>query len=249
MSTQINGHVETQRSSAEVVQPQTVTRQAKHGRRGLSTPARPGSDYYDTLLFRIVSRLETSDGAGGLLGLTSGSGAAGVSTLAANLAIRAADHGLGPVLLADCNFRNPTLHKFLNAARDPGLTDVLADQAVLDDCSQPTSISGLSFLGAGKIGHAHRLGVTSEQINALVPQLREQYALVICDLPDATRLGPSLFLACALDVTLLVVRSGKATGRATHQAVRSLLADGVRLTGAVLTDHRNVLPGWLERLL
>jgi Mrp family chromosome partitioning ATPase len=153
------------------------------------------------------------------------------------------------VLLADFNFRKPVLHKLLRTTPGPGLTEVLAHEAVLDDCFQATSVTGLSFLPAGKIGYSNRVSISSDQIKALLYPLREQYALVICDLPDASHLGPALFVACALDVALFVVRSGQANSRDTYQAVQSLSADGVRLAGAVLTDHRSVLPRWLERLL
>src|SRR3989304_4178616 len=51
--------------------------------------ARPGADRYDALLWRLCACREDADNVGFLLGLTGCSRRSGVSTLAANLAIRA----------------------------------------------------------------------------------------------------------------------------------------------------------------
>ncbi len=117
MSTQINDLPETKNSPLEADNPQLASRDRTHGGRIAGAPDRPGAEHYDTLLWRIAPRLETAGGMGLLLGLTSSDRQAGVSTVAANLAIRAADHKLGPVLLADCNFRHPTLHTLLRKER------------------------------------------------------------------------------------------------------------------------------------
>ena len=74
-------------------------------------PRRRGADAYDTLLWRLQPRLGESrvksDGAGFLVGVTACDRKAGVSTVAANLAIRAADHQMRPVLLIDSACQQP----------------------------------------------------------------------------------------------------------------------------------------------
>jgi Mrp family chromosome partitioning ATPase len=209
----------------------------------------PGAEYYDTLLWRIQSRLDSESRAGFLLGLTSCNRRAGVSTVAANLAIRAADHNLGPVLLADFNFHHPLLHSMLHSTRSMGLTDLIAGRAKLDDCIQSTSLPALSFLPLGDCEPLNRIRLTPEFVESFTAQLRLQYAIVVCDLPEAGQLGPAMFLASALDAALLVVRSQQVRRKWAQQAVRSLSADGVRLLGAVVTDRRRELPDWLECLL
>src|SRR5450755_1964631 len=70
---------------------------------------RPGAEYFDALLWRLFDRREDVDGVGYLLGVTGCARQSGVTTVTANLAIRAADHGLGPVLLVDANDHHPQL--------------------------------------------------------------------------------------------------------------------------------------------
>src|SRR5450755_2708786 len=76
---------------------------------------RPGAEYFDALLWRLFDRREDAHGLGYLMGVTGCARHSGVSTVAANLAIRAADHGLGPVLLVDANDQHPQLNRMFKA--------------------------------------------------------------------------------------------------------------------------------------
>src|ERR1700675_4707976 len=84
---------------------------------------RPGAEYFDALLWRLFDRREDADGVGYLLGITGCARQSGVTTVTANLAIRAADHGLGPVLLVDANDHHPQLHRVFGAKAGFGVAD------------------------------------------------------------------------------------------------------------------------------
>ena len=60
------------------------------------------------------------------LAITSASNNVGKSTVAINLAITIAQQGTR-VLLVDCDFRRPTVHKHFKLANAHGLTDLLKD--------------------------------------------------------------------------------------------------------------------------
>ena len=210
-------------------------------------PVRAGAECYDALLWRVWSHRPDNSDTGYLLGLTGCTPQSGVSTLASNLAIRAADHGLGPVLLVDANHYSPELHMLVRAKVDRGLASVLAGHASLDSCVWPSAVAGLSVLPFGATSATDGLRFDPDRLEALLPQLREQYALVICDLPAVGRLGSALVLAGALDATLLVVRSARVTTEVAQQATRMLATDNIRLIGAVVTEHRSQVPNWLDR--
>ena len=110
---------------------------------------RPGAEYFDGLLWRLFDRREDADGAGYLLGVTGCARQSGVSTVAANLAIRAADHGLGPVLLIDANDQHPQLQRLFGAKSGAGLADVLAGQALLATAVASDSCAGPAIAVAG----------------------------------------------------------------------------------------------------
>jgi Mrp family chromosome partitioning ATPase len=249
MSTQINSLSETQVAASSAVKPHGVRRAAQPPLTGTGIPHRLGAEYFDNLLWRIESLRLARGSAGFLLGLTGCDPRAGVSTVAANLAIRAADHGRGRVLLADVNIHRPGLHKLFRSKQAAGLADVLIGQAKFEDCIHTTSIFGLSFLPLGAAQHLTRLRAARGRMEAVAADLRDQFDLVVCDLPVAAGFGPLVSFAGMLDAALLVVRSEHARRESAKQAVRRLVDDGMPLAGAVLTDTRSNLPRWLERVL
>lgn len=245
----VNGRSDTKAATAKPQLAQRDHPASRSVRAASGIPQRPGAEHYDALLWRLNPWRETAGKAGFFVGLTGCSRQSGVSTLAANLAIRAADHHLGPVLLVDVNFQQPSLGRLLDAESGLGLADVLAGQATVDDCLQSTQAIGLDLLPMGGVDRLNRIRVAPQQVDAVVAQLREQYALVICDLPEAHVISDAALLAGALDAVLLIVRSERVRRQEAQQAVRSLAAVGVPLIGAVVTDQQRYLPPWLDRLL
>jgi Mrp family chromosome partitioning ATPase len=141
------------------------------------------------------------------------------------------------------------LHTLFRAKPSAGLVDVLAGQAALDDCLQATSVVGLQFLAVGNPQYSSRIRPASGPSEAAIAALREQFELVVIDLPAAGNLGPLVSFASAIDAVLLVVRSQHARKQSAKQVVRRLFDDGVPLAGAVLTNKRSDLPHWLEQAL
>jgi Mrp family chromosome partitioning ATPase len=249
ITTETIGLAETRVAISGPAPPRSASRAGAAGVGAAHVASRPGAAYYDGLLWRIESHRPHDDATGFLLGFTSSDRGEGVSTVAANLAIRAADHGLGPVLLADCNFSHPSLHKLFRLKRTLGVADILANQVTLDACVQPTPVAGLQLLPAGTSLRLQDLRTAPERIQELAATLRERFALVVADLSAARQLGVTMLFAAALDAALLVVRSERCRAHDAQQAVQRLTEDGVPLAGAVLTDRQRTLPVWLEQLL
>ncbi|HEY4235258.1 MAG TPA: CpsD/CapB family tyrosine-protein kinase [Lacipirellulaceae bacterium] len=206
---------------------------------------RPGAEYFDALLWRLFDRGHDAGGAGYLLGVTGCARQSGVSTVAANLAIRAADHGLGPVLLVDANDHHPQLHRLIGAKSRAGLAEVLTGQASLAAAVQPTHVPGLQLLPLGSAGLLKRIRIDSARPEQLVAELRELYSLVLVDLPGACQMSHALWLAHALDGAVLVIRSERIGRGVAHECQRRLAQDGIQILGAVLTDQHTYLPNWL----
>ncbi len=136
---------------------------------------RAGAEHFDALLWRLFDQCRGDDGVGYVLGVTGCARQTGVSTVASNLAIRAADHGLGPVLLVDANLRHPQLHRLIGAKPALGLADVLAGQTSLADAAQATLVPGLQVLLHGTEGLLGRVRVDTVRVDGLMAELRESY--------------------------------------------------------------------------
>ena len=210
---------------------------------------RPGAQYYDAILWRLLAELGEEEGAGRLFGITSCGRQSGVTTLAANLAIRAADHGVGPVLLVDANVGHPRLHQLMNADRATGLADVLTGQATLGLSVQATSVRDLEFLRLGTRDLFNHARADRHQLRALLSELRESYAAVFVDLPATGELEHVLPLARELDATLVVIRAGKTPRSRAQRSLRQLISSGVHVAGAVVTGQHQYVPNWLQHWL
>jgi Mrp family chromosome partitioning ATPase len=210
---------------------------------------RPGSQYYDAILWRCLAEQEEENGGGRLLGLTSCGRQSGVTTLATNLATRAADHDIGPVLLVDGNVGHPQLHRLMNADRATGLADVLTGEATLGLSVQATAVPDLQLLRLGTRDLLNHARVDRRQLQALVSELRESYAAVFVDLPEAGEMEHMLPFARKLDATLLVIRAGRARRHHAQHAIQQLSTSGVRVAGAVVTGQHQYVPNWLQHWL
>jgi len=215
----------------------------------LEIPQRAGSEYYDQLLWRLRQPIEDAQGVGFLLGLTSCNDRTESSTLAVNLAIRAADQHLTPALLVDANRSGTRLHKLVQKTGRDGLAEVLAGRLPLEECVQTTGAPGLELLPLGSAELWDHTPLVQQPFEGFLQELRERYCLVVVNLPTAGAMNHTLPLAAALDAALLVLRSERVDRRTAQAAMKGLTSDGVQLVGAVLTDQHSYVPRWLQRWL
>jgi Mrp family chromosome partitioning ATPase len=208
--------------------------------------ARGYTNEYDILLGRLLRQLD-DHGSASFVGLTSTRRRAGVSTIAANIAIRAADFQAGPVLLVEANTAHPRQRRRLRARKGPGLVDMLGTGISLDKTIVKTRVSGLSLLGPGRESTMAPLAVMRESIEGLVQELRERFALVVFDLPASQSLSNWTPLVQALDEVLLVVASEVTTRGEIHQLQNQCEVDNITITGSILNRHRTYTPRLLRR--
>src|SRR6266567_3282424 len=74
----------------------------------------------------------------------------GKTTLSANLAIIQAQTGARVILLG-CDLRRPSLHNLFKTEPSPGLSELLAGDAQLDDVIRQASGPGIDFINAGTL--------------------------------------------------------------------------------------------------
>ncbi len=216
-------------------------------------PRRRGADAYDTLLWRLHPRLEevaTREGGGGfLVGVTSCDRKAGTSTVAANLAIRAADHQMRPVLLIDGSSSQPSVARQFRLRDAMGFADALAGNCTLQEAVHETPVDGLEVMPVGTAGLMDRVGLDHQQVDAMLSGLRESHEMIVFDLPQAGELRHMLLVARRLDAAVLALRS-EATQKATvERTAEQLRADGVNLVGTVVSRKRQYVPNWIRRRL
>ena len=204
---------------------------------------RRGSDLYDATLLRLRPEIVRADGTGYALGLMGLSPGGGTSTTAANLAIRAADLRLGPVVLVECSGQTNRLFKKAQA----GFAEALAGSIPWGRAVQATEVGDLHTIPGGDPALLRKACFDIERLQEMIKQLRAEYRVVIVDLPPASSQSESLVLSQCLDGVLAVVRSQHVKRDEAQAKVEQLKSDGVNMVGAILSRQKSYLPKWIDR--
>ncbi|HEU5033575.1 MAG TPA: septum site-determining protein Ssd [Mycobacteriales bacterium] len=200
------------------------------------------------LFEQIVTATDSAGPPGTVIGVSPAAGGAGASTLAAALALRAAQSGAA-VTLVDLDPAAGGLDVLLGAEHQPGLrwSDLRAVRgAVAADVLREAlvQVGGLRLLSGSR---QDTDGVAVEAVSALMPALRRGQDLVVVDLPR--RFDPAAELAAAAcDRRLLVV-----TAEVRAVAAAATLCAGVLMADAQLvvrtTEPRRLRPADLGTAL
>ncbi|WP_159738591.1 AAA family ATPase [Vibrio atypicus] len=137
------------------------------------------------LLNNIAEEKVASRNLGDLLVFMNSKGGCGASMLALNTAIKMAFTNPDKVLLLDLDLQFGVVNDYLNIQPTYSLTDALANVADMDEVSLGSLVtkhdSGLHIL-AFKRENSHENYDKANQLNKLLPFLREQYPYIVVDL-------------------------------------------------------------------
>jgi protein-tyrosine kinase len=162
-----------------------------------------------------------------VVAVTSATRGEGRSTIAANLALTAAQEGRETILV-ECDVRKPSLATLFDLAPRAWLAQVLDGSAELSQALCP--VGPLSVLCAGDARDPMAV-LRSPRLGPLLDTLRATYALVVLDAPPALAFADAGRLATAADGAVLVVRVHATPRDVVRMAVDSL---GDKVVGVVL---------------
>jgi protein-tyrosine kinase len=181
----------------------------------------------------------SADGAEPLksVGFTSCRGGEGVSTVAVRLAVRAAELGGRNVLMVDANLARPSVERMLSLPRGAGLSDVLLENCQRSNAIRPTHVARLRVLSAGdRTIHPDEV-FDPARIAELVAALKDEFDLVIFDLPPAGEVVSAACIARLLDGVVLVVEAHRTSWETAQRVTQQLSRAQARLLGAVLNKR------------
>lgn len=171
----------------------------------LTNPQSQAAEEYRRLCFNIEWGLKESfSGSCKTIMITSALPNEGKTITSINLAISLARNH--KVLLIDCNFRHPGIHRAFNIPQDSGLSDLLGNN-VIPRLFVPEESPNLSILTAGIMtGHPADL-LSSKQMAAFIESVKgsSYFEYVIFDVPPATRIPDASIIASKLDGVVWVV--------------------------------------------
>jgi polysaccharide biosynthesis transport protein len=157
----------------------------------------------------------------------------GKTSLASQLAASLA-RGWRKTLLIDGDIRRPAAHTLFKALLEPGLCEVLRNEAGTEEAIKPTSLSRLWFLPAGHCD-AHAIqALAQESVQAMFDKLKEQFEFIIVDSSPVLPVADALSLGQQVDGVLYAVLRDVSRLPALKAAQMRLENLSVRTLGAVL---------------
>jgi receptor protein-tyrosine kinase len=204
----------------------------------LINPAKPRAtpgEEFRTLRTRL-NHLQTLQPLHSLV-VTSPSPAEGKSFTAMNLAVAQAQLAEKRVLLADFDFRRPTIDKTFRVAGQAGITDYLQGRVPIGDIISRIADSNLYLITAGgPVANPLEL-LNLKECRALMEALRNHFDWVIIDTPPLLFAADANLLSTMADGSILVVRIGSTTFDAVSRAMQSLCENNV--LGVVVNGARH----------
>ena len=192
-------------------------------------PKSPVAEAYRTLRTNIQFKGLKKGGIKTLL-FTSSGPQEGKTTTLSNFSITQAQVG-SRVLLVGCNLRRPTLYSIFGVDQEPGLTNVLAEEAI-----KFTSIPNLHLLPSGPLPPNPSELLGSEEMTKVIAKVRDMYDLVIFDSPPILPVTDAAVLASKVDGVVLVYFVGRAAREALMRAKIQLEHVNANVLGIVLND-------------
>jgi capsular exopolysaccharide synthesis family protein len=171
--------------------------------------------------------------------VTSASPREGKTTTVLNLGIIIAQTGLR-VLIVDADFRHPSLQHVFNlpngSKRSPGLSNLIAGKAQLEDVIMPTEYANLRALPAGVLPPNPSELLASQRMKALMHELREQADYVLLDSPPCLLYSDAYVMSRVCDGVLYVLRSGAQDKAAQRRVQKQLQQAKARMLGVIFND-------------
>ena len=188
-------------------------------------PREPPAEEFRTLRTRL-NHMQTLHPLRTLV-VTSASPAEGKSFTATNLAVTQSQLADKRTILADFDFRRPTVDKTFQIDCAPGITDYLQGTATLQDILRKVEGGNLYVLTAGSPVPNPLELLNLKECKALIDALREHFDWVIIDSPPLLFAADGNLLATMCDGTILVVRIGSTTVDSVTRALQSLCENNV----------------------
>ena len=164
----------------------------------------------------------------------------GKSTVAANLALAMAERNK-KVLLVDCDFRKPSLHKIFEipVVKGETLTDYLLEETNEGQPSlQELKKHGIT-LGVSQPSHKSisRL-LNNGRLVRMIQEMRQQMDCVILDTPPMLAAADAEAIAKMADTAMVIIRSDFMPAASINEGLNRLRKHAPDVCGVVLNDFR-----------
>jgi capsular exopolysaccharide synthesis family protein len=197
-------------------------------------PAGAASEAYRALRTSLLyARVDTPPK---IILVTSPGGAEGKSTVCANLGVVLAQAGKR-VLLMDCDFRKPVIHRIFGLPNVRGIVNVLAGECNLEDTFQEP-VPGMKVLTVGAVPPNPAELLSSQRLSELLRTVREAFDYVLLDSSPTKLVSDPAILAAQSEGVLLTFDAQRTRKGDVRRAVHALTTVGANMLGTVMNNAK-----------
>ena len=182
--------------------------------------------------------------------ITSAIHSEGKTVTALNLAIAMAQATNKPkILLLDADLRRGRLAKYLGVRPNVGLSELLRNQAKLEDALFKIDLENLTVIAAGAnpANPVELLG--SENMKSLLSNLKTKFDYIFIDSPPLISVTDPGILGSQADGVLMVIQAGRTQRGIVRHATELLHQAQAKILGYILTNIEYHLPEYIYRYL
>ncbi|MBE6055125.1 MAG: CpsD/CapB family tyrosine-protein kinase [Clostridium sartagoforme] len=172
-----------------------------------------------------------------IIAVTSSMPAEGKTFVASNLAVTLAQ-GNKKVILIDCDFRNPNIHRRFNFSNITGVSEVLLDKENMGVATREYN-DNLTVITSGHMPPNPSETLASERMSEFLQELREEYDYIILDTPPLLLVSDAQLVSIKADGTILVARAEKSKKNEIKEAYKMLRNINVNIIGTILNGVKS----------
>ena len=157
----------------------------------------------------------------------------GKSTVASNLAFSFSK--LDRTLLIEADMRRPGLGRALGI-RSHGLSELLSNQAYIEDCLREGEIGDLDLIPAGATTENPLELLASSRFTEVLEQLKTQYDRIVIDLAPVQAVSDALVVGKYVDSCIYIIKADSTPLPIVQRGIDRLHEAGVTVSGTVVSQ-------------
>ena len=143
------------------------------------------------------------------------------------------------VLLVDLDLRRPHIHRLVKLSNTPGITNILSGFNSLEETIHKDVFKGLDVICAGTLSPNPAEIIASEELAALLEQLKADYDFIILDTPPINVVSDALTVIPYVDGVVMVARPNYTARKELQNAIGKINMVGGKILGVVANGARS----------
>jgi len=182
---------------------------------------------------RTTMHFAMLDARNNIIMISGTSPAIGKTFISTNLAAVVAQSGQR-VLFIDGDMRKGYSHEVFNSDNRHGLSDLLSNQATLEQAIRTTNVNGLDLIPRGQLPPNPSELLMSQKFIDLMANVQKQYDIVIIDTPPILAVTDAAIIGMQAGTSMVVAGFEKSTVKEVEVSVRRFEQNGIEIKGAIL---------------